>query len=208
MVRMVSGNDNIDASVGLSFSLALFQRYHRTGFLKAEIHHVPGIPGPCKAYIHLIDGFVSSCIIINKRGQHIPSHQSILCQLDDERGPFEWRFQAPSSSPSSDTEKRQITTLRPQKTANHADTPGTRGERATPAHLEIDNRAVPRILSYPQWNMLHTWSPSHKRMLYDVLTAIDGIRTIQEIKMNLSLSDALMQDALHVLLKLKVISLA
>ncbi len=205
MVRMLSGNDNIDASVGLSFSLELFKRYHRTGLLKAEMHHVPGIAGPCKAYIQLIDGFVSSCIIVNRRGQRIPSHQMILCQVDDERGPFEWRFQAASSS-SADTATRQSATVRPKAVSDHNDLSGTHMERTTPVHPGIDDRYVPKILSYPQWNMLHAWSPSQKRMLYDVLIAINGTRTVQEIKTVLPLSNSFVEDALRVLLKLKVIT--
>ena len=206
MVRMLSSNDNIDASVGLSFSLELFKRYHRTGLLKAEMHHVPGISGSCKAYIQLIDGFVSSCIIVNKRGQRIPSHQTILCRVDDERGPFEWRFQAASSSSAADTATRQSAAVRPQAVSDHNDLSRTQLERITKVRSGIDNPSVPKVLSYPQWNMLHAWSPSQKRMLYDVLIAINGTRTVQEIKTVLPLSNSFVEDALRVLLKLKVIT--
>jgi hypothetical protein len=208
MVRMLSGNDNIDASVGLSFSLEIFKRYRRTGLLKAQVHHVPGIPGPCKAYIQLIDGFVSSCIIINKRGQRIPSHQTILCQLDNERGPFEWRFQATQPSPTLEESVKLNAVVRPGKLENRLNVAEPRMKRVESPREALNIGAIPKILSYPQWNMLHAWSPAQKKMLYDILTTIDGTRTIEEIKANLPLSNSFVEDALRVLLMMKVITLS
>ena len=41
--------DHIDASVGLTLSLRLFERYRKNGILQASIRRIPGFRGPCKA---------------------------------------------------------------------------------------------------------------------------------------------------------------
>src|SRR5437016_12664019 len=53
--RCIVGNDWIDASLGLAFSLPLFEQYRKNGLLQAELHHVPGVRGRCKGYLHLVE---------------------------------------------------------------------------------------------------------------------------------------------------------
>jgi hypothetical protein len=89
--------DHIDASLGLAFSLKLFERYKQSGMLQSDIHGAPGIRGRCTAYLQLVGGHVTACTIQDSKGKYYPASQEMLLRLDKEKGPFEWRLTMPSS---------------------------------------------------------------------------------------------------------------
>ena len=91
------GKDRFDASIGLAFSLAVFERYQKSGLLQAELFHVPGIRGHCKGSVTLIRGKVVFCSIVDEYGQQHPTQITRLIQLDNNKGPFGWTLiDAPS----------------------------------------------------------------------------------------------------------------
>ena len=55
--------EGIDASLGLKFSLELFKRYRQNGMLHAVLPHAPGVRGRCKAFLHLVNGEVTSAYL-------------------------------------------------------------------------------------------------------------------------------------------------
>lgn len=178
------GKELFDASVGLAFSLAAFEKYQKSGLLQAELHHVPGISGRCKGYLHVTRGKVGSCYIESKDGQHHAVSSRILIQLDDERGPFAWTL---VDSPAL-TEHE---TVLPQR-APSASTPTS---------------STPKIVALLNLEELHGWALVHKQVLLQVYQAINGQRNVEEVKRMLPLPPYITEEALHVLSTLNVITL-
>jgi hypothetical protein len=175
------GKDHFDASIGLAFSLTAFERYRKNGLLQAELHHVPGIRGRCKGYLQLVEGKVVSCYIEDKDGHRHSTQASILIQLDNERGPFDWTLASlPSPSPSR---------------------PSAAFQRSSQS-----SSPVPRIVGLLDLEKLYGWSPAHKQIVFQVYQTIDGQRSIEEIKRMLPLSPYVTEEALHVLSTLRVIT--
>ncbi len=175
----------MDASVGLTFSLRLFQRYQRNGLLQATVRHVPGIPGACTAYIHLTAGSVTSCYVENKQGQRLPFAVEDLCRIDLERGPFEWIFHQQASSSRS-----QLAAEPPSAPAVDQDA------------------AIPRIIAQIRWDQFNHWTLERKLLLQDVWQSIDGRRSVREIKAGLAYPPQAVNDILQFLLASRVIVLA
>lgn len=173
------GQDHFDASVGLAFSLAAFEKYRKNGLLQSELHNVPGIRGRCKGYLQLAEGKVVSCYIEDKSGQRHAMPTSVLIQLDNERGPFDWTLTAP-----------------PLPTPPKAQSP--RHEPHAPAL---------RITALLDLDKLHGWSPTHKQILFQVYQMIDGQRSIEDIKHMLPFPPYVVEEALHILLTQNVIAL-
>ncbi|HEU5381104.1 MAG TPA: hypothetical protein VFV38_37245 [Ktedonobacteraceae bacterium] len=170
------GTDSFDASIGLAFSLKAFEKYRKNGLLQAEIHHVPGIRGRCKGYLQLIEGKVVMCYIEDKGGYRHAMPISVLIQLDNERGPFDWML-APLAAP------------------HMASTP--RHEPRVP---------TPRIVALLDLEKLAGWSSEHKHILFQVYQAINGQRNVEDIKHALPFPPYVTEEALHVLSTLKVIT--
>jgi len=200
-------NDSIDASVGLAFSLKLFQHYRKSGILQAEMRYVPGVAGSCKAYLRLVDGDVIACYVDDKRKQRYQLSSDFLCTVDNKKGPFEWSFQP------------LITQLSPAKSVS---SPGlllypTPPPQASPAlssrsypglgllSSPIQDWFVPTIISIIDWERLSIWTFEQKQMLYTVLKMIDGRRSVQEIKASVPLTPHLVDETLRILLALQVI---
>jgi len=205
------GKDSIDASVGLTFSLKLFHHYRKSGVLQANMRHVPDVPGRCKAYLQLRDGVVVACFVDDRRGQrhHLPP--DILCQVDDERGPFEWSFQ-PEAAPASSVTSSEASPLFEQPTMP-VQTPTSQSAPMSPQDGEIfspsmQDSAVPTMIAPLDWARLSHWTPQERQLLYTVLQAIDGKQTIQNIKANLPLMPQLIDESLHILLALNVVTLS
>lgn len=178
------GKELLDASIGLAFSLAAFERYQKTGILQAELHHVPGIHGRCQGYLQVTQGKVVSCHIEDKNGQRHTTQLRILLQLDEERGPFSWVFaEAPPLI--------EQTTMQPQHT------PG----------MSTSISPIPKIVALLNLDELHGWRPAHKQILFQVYQAINSRRNVEDIKQELSLPPYIIEEALHVLLTLNVITL-
>jgi hypothetical protein len=175
--------DGIDASLGLAFSLELFKRYQKNGVLQAELPRAFGIPKRCKAFLHLARGEVVSVYLEDQQGQRYSSDKESLCRLDKEKGPFEWVFlpQAPL--------------------AEHASLAGA-SNHVGPA---ISRSPVPTIISAIPYERLVAWTPQQKEALHTLLRAINGVRTVEEIKQLLPFSSDLVDELLRILLELNVI---
>lgn len=173
------GKDRIDASIGLAFSLAIFEQYRNSGLLQAELQKVPGYQGRCKGYLHLIEGKVISCYLEDRIGQRHPTDKSVLIQLDSRRGPFEWSL-TPAPPPPPVIAKRNV-----PHPAQHA--------------------PVPRQIAVLDINRLEGWTSRHKKMLLLVYEAIDGQRSITDIQAEVPLPPEVVEEGLRILLTLKVI---
>lgn len=177
------GKEHFDASIGLAFSLTAFERYRKNGLLQAELHHVPGIRGRCQGVLQLVEGKVISCYIEDKDGHRHSTQTSILVQLDNERGPFDWTLTSlPAPTPST-----------PQATFP------PRSEARLP---------TPKITGLLDLERLYGWSPAHKQIVFQVYQAVDGQRSIDDIKQALPLPPYVTEEALHVLSTLHVITFA
>ncbi len=175
--------DGIDASIGLNFSLGIFKRYRQSGVLQAEIPRIPGLRGRCKASLSLVNGEVVSVCLEDKQGQRHQSDKETLCRIDREKGPFEW-------------------TLIPQSTAHDQPPP------PAPSAYEVQRTSIPKIVSVLTWDRLNAQIPQQREALYTLLTAINGERTVEDIKEAVPFPPELVDDLLRTLLELKVIVLS
>lgn len=180
--------EGIDASLGLKFSLELFKRYKQNGILHAELPRAPGVRGSCKAFIHLIKGEVTSAYLEDKQGKHYPSDKEHLCHLDREKGPFEWTFVHPSTIPG----QSQLISK-------------SQSQALDPPAPSIQSSSIPRIISVLSWERLSAQAPERIEALYALLTAINGERTIENIKEMVPFPRDLIDDLLRMLLALEVI---
>jgi hypothetical protein len=178
------GNDWIDASLGLTFSLPLFERYRKNGQLQAELHHVPGIRGRCKGYLHLVEGKVVSCHIEDRQGQRHQVNIAMLIQLDNERGPFEWML-----VPLPDPPRSSPRDLPPPPSSTEP----------------VLNSPTPQKLGSLDLEKLEGWTHRQKMMLSIVFEVVDGQRTVEDIKTDVPLPPNVVEEALRILLALKAI---
>lgn len=174
-------NDGIDASLGLAFSLELFKRYQQNGMLQAELPRAFGIPRRCKALLQLARGEVVSVYLEDQHGQRYSSDKESLCRLDREKGPFEWIL-LPQAQPLED----------PGLFNQHTSSP--------------PQSPVPAIISPLPQERLLTWTFQQKEALYTLLRAINGERTVEEIKRKLPFSPELADELLRILLELNVVN--
>lgn len=181
----------MDASVGLTFSLQLFQRYRRSGVLQAKIRYLPGVEGACTAYVHLAAGSVTACYLKNKDGQYLSFSLEKLCQIDHERGPFKWIFQ-PQHSVSG-----------PQAPVSPSVQPLTSAS-SLPAELDA---CIPRVIAPLRWEQCKDWTSEQRILLQAVWKSINGKRTIQEVKASLPYPPQMVNDVLQILLRWRIIVL-
>ena len=174
------GNDPLDVGVGLAFSLSILERFQRNGLLQAELNHVPGIKGRCMGYLQLSQGKVVSCSI-EKNGQHQLIGKDVLVRIDNERGPFEWKL-TPLPEPPSPTQ--------------HIEQPIQEMHSPIPRKTALLERELERLTG---------WTSTQKYMLSAVYDAIDGRRSIDEIKREVPLTSGSTDEALRILLALRVI---
>jgi hypothetical protein len=177
------GEEQIDASLGLAFSLTVFERYRRSGLLQAELHHVPGVRGRCKGCLHLVEGKVALCSLENPQGQRQPINMDVLIQLDSRRGPFEW-----SLTPLPPPPQVSVGTVTRESSA-----------RLT-ANVSIPRQAAPLNVE-----KLEGWTPRQRKMLTLVFDAIDGQRTVDAILAETPLPSTVVEEALRILLSMRVI---
>lgn len=183
----------MDASVGLTFSLRLFQRYQRNGILQAEIRHVSGMQGPCTAYIHLTTGSVTACYVENKQGQRLSFSIEELCRIDLEKGPFAWVFHQQSSSPSQSQKAAPSSTQPPPYFSSPPST---------------QDASVPRAIAQLRWEQFNSWTLEQKLLLQHIWQSIDGKRTIRDIKVSLPYPPQAVDEVLQILANLRIIVLA
>jgi hypothetical protein len=189
----ISGNavskDRIDASVGLSFSLKLLQRYRSNGVLQAKLHHVPGIRGQCMAYIYLSQGTVVTCYAEDLHGQRQQMAIDIFIRVDNERGPFEWTFQTQNAAQ-----------------ANPSPASEAQSTNSAPARAELSDSLTPVVVAPLPWDRLGNWTLEQKQMLYNVWRAVDGRHTVQEIKASVGLPPQVVEELLKILLSFHIIN--
>jgi hypothetical protein len=173
--------DRIDASAGLAFSLTVFERYRKTGQLQAELHHVPRIRGRCMGYLDLIEGKVVACYLEDKQGRRHQVSKEMLIHLDSEKGPFEWSLKTTQTSSSYPT--------KPPYPVTHAPVP----RRIAPLETE---------------KLGGEWTPLQKMMLSAVYETIDGQRSVDAIKATVSLPPKIVDEALYILVCLRVITIS
>jgi hypothetical protein len=188
--------DGIDASLGLEFSLELFKRYKSSGKLQADVNRLPGVKGRGTVFLSLVDGIVVSCYFEDKNGVQSSITRDALVRLDNEKGPFEWRFHSSAPPPA----KKPITS--PSVPSGYYQTPVSRSNP-----FLLTDFAVPKIIAPLDWKQLRTWTIQQQQMLAFVWRLIDGERSVQDLKAAAkgSLSESVVEEALHVLLQLKVI---
>ncbi len=183
----------MDASVGLTFSLQLFQRYKRSGILQATIRHMPGVQGVCTAYVHLTAGSVTACYLENKHGQRLSYALEELQRVDHDRGPFEWIFQ-PLQHPTSSSQTSALPSAQPL---------------AKTSSLPPDLGAlIPRAVAPLRWDQFNHWTNEQRLLLQYVWKSIDGKRTVQDVKVSLSYPPEMVDEVLEILLTLRIIILA
>lgn len=181
----------MDASVGLTFSLQLFQRYRRSGVLQAKIRYISGIQGACIAYVHLTAGSVTACYLKNEQGQHLSFSLEKLCQIDHERGPFKWIFQP--QQPASRSPAPASPSVQPLTSTS-----------SLPAELDA---LIPKVVAPLRWEQFNDWTSEQRALLQHVWKSIDGKRTIQDVKVSLPYSPQMVNDILQILLTLHIIVL-
>jgi hypothetical protein len=173
----------LDASVGLAFSLSLFGRYRKSGRLQAELHHVPGIRGSCIAYLDLVEGKLTSCYVKDNGGQSRPIEKATLIRVDNERGPFEWKLQSISD-------------------------PSTPAPSIPGIYQKEQYSPTPKTIAPLNLEQLRGWTPHSKFMLTMVYNAINGQKTISEIKQEVPLQAHDIEEALRILQTLHIITIA
>lgn len=172
--------DSFDASLGLAFSLTIFERYRKNGLLQAELQHIPGFRGRCRVYIQLVEGKVTACIIEDKNAERHSVALHLLIRVDNERGPFEWKLVPLPSPPSA--------------------TPHT--------HILPDQRQssfIPRVIAPLDIRRLEGWTTKQILMVKLVYEVINGQKTIYDIQQDVPLPPAVVEEALRVLVALQVI---
>lgn len=183
--------NSMDASVGLTFSLQLFQRYRRNGILQASIRHMPGVQGARIAYIQLIAGSVTACYLEDKHGQRTTVSIESLCQVDHDWGPFEWVFQPQSAPVRSQTSSLFPAGLPPDPSSGPPDT----------------DLLIPRVVASLRMDQFKHWTPEQRMLLQQVWQYIDGKRTIQDMKAGLPYPPQVVQDVVQILLTASLIVL-
>lgn len=176
------GDSRFDASTGLAFSLELFGKYRKNGLLQAELHHVPHIAGHCRGYLQLVEGKVTSCYVEDKNGQRHLISQQILIDVDERRGPFDWSLQPLPAPPSPALFMSALV--------------GRNEEKQQP---------TPQRIALLELDQLTGWSHTQKRLLATVYAAIDGRRTLEEVKRVVPLPPHVTDEVLRTLLALSVI---
>jgi hypothetical protein len=152
--------------------------------LQAVLHHVPGVRGHCKGYLHLVEGKVVASYLEDKEARRFPVGKEALCRLDNEKGPFEWSFYPLPAPPT------------PKATL-----------RSGPLPYMEQRSPTPRRVASLDVNQLEGWSMKQRLMVTIVFETIDGQHTIEEIKANVPLLYEVTDEALRILLALKVIVL-
>lgn len=178
------GTEFFDASIGLAFSLAAFEKYKKNGLLQAELHHVPGIPGRCKGYVRITQGKVIDSSIEDKYGQRHIIQLQLLIQVDNDKGPFGW-----------------ILTEAPQPVTQHSPVPAPHSSQ-----VPISASSIPKIIALLNLEQLSSWTPAHKQVLFQVYQAIDSRSNIERLKQILPFPPYLTEEALHILLTLHIIT--
>jgi hypothetical protein len=186
---MGDSGEAFDASVGLAFSLKVFETYRKSGVFSAEIRALPGFRGKSTAHVELTQGKVVACYVVDRAGERSPIRLHILLQLDEEKGPFGWVFHP---------------TSRPAPVASPAEPP----RRATGSPPTAPLSPIPQLLVRTlDPGQLQAWTVQQQQCIYTVFIHIDGKHSINEIKQQVPLPPAVIDEVIRILLLLRIIAL-
>ena len=180
--------NSIDASIiGLQATLQLLQQYYQSGILQADISSTSHTSGLRVAYITINEGNIVSCYIQDEFEHRLPTEIAKLLALDAKAGPLAWRFLPPQQGPRPET--RALPAVRPQ-----------------PASQQLTSYAVPRRIANLDLSWITTWLPQQKRILRMVYSMVDGQRSVAIIERSVPIPNAIVQEALVILIAMQVIT--
>lgn len=183
---MTDWSESFDASVGLAFSLRAFETYHKSGTLSAEIRSMPGVRGRCTVYLELAQGKIVACYSLDQRGQRRASDPQDLILLDQEKGPFGWVFKAntaPLAASAPEPVQQQPDAIMP--------------------HSPIPHPLVPFLNPA----LIQQWTPQQQGCIQMIFSMANGQTTVDEMKKQISLPPAVVDDVIRILLSLGAIAL-
>ncbi len=189
-------NNEIDASLGLAFSLELFKRYKRSGVFYAEVWRIPNLQGKAIAFLYLINGVTTSSYIEDLNGKRYPVSENDLIQIDRDKGPFAWSLKVAFDQPFL-PQTQQVSEIRPDS------------QKAEPVASRLADTTVPVIIAPIGQEQFSSWTAQQQQVLYTIWHAIDGKRSVKDIKAITSATIPAMavEEALLVLLKLKIVAM-
>jgi hypothetical protein len=186
---MGDSGEAFDASVGLAFSLKVFETYRKSGVFSAEIRALPGFRGKSTAYVELTLGKVVACSIVDRSGERKPLKLQALLQWDEERGPFGWVFHpASQQAPAPTMAEPPSRASGPSKTIPLSPIPQLLVRSLDPAQLQ-------------------PWTIQQQQCIYTVFIHIDGKHSVDEIKQQIPLPPAVIDEVIRILLLLRIIAL-
>ncbi len=107
------GLDGIEASLGLASALSILKQYQETGTLQGKISIARFLKTiRCQCTIHIENGDVTSCQLVDEQGFPLLMEIDRLIQIDQKRGPFEWSFHAQYSPTPSTLISNPIVSIR------------------------------------------------------------------------------------------------
>lgn len=168
------GQDSVDVSLGLVFSLELLRQHQQTGTLRGNIPVTQFLK--TKRYQCLIrveSGQVVSYTLIDDQGQAHPIDQESLLRIDAKKGPFNWTFYPQPKAAYSPS----LPTPAP------APTPSTMPVPLPAGVSTIKDNAIPvRLQPGLQLSWLTSWQESEIKFLQQLFSLINGQHTVHDIK--------------------------
>ena len=132
-----------------------------TGSLYSEFQHISGVRGRCQVFLHIEQGTVKSCLIMNERGNEIASGEAAIKLIQSQV--LEWHYTESEASPAA---RRDTHPLLPQVTPPRLRNTGPLRQPSVPALRSPIPRRIYRV-------------PQHEFMLWprlyrSVYSLIDG----------------------------------
>jgi hypothetical protein len=137
----------------------------------------------------------------------------VLTRLDDERGPFEWAFHPQEeraeniAALSSNVPMEDLSTRfeQPPMMPSFPRSPF----QASPAESNkvLHDGAIPVITNVLALDRLENWTLQQKQTFLAILRAIDGKRSVRDMKVALQLPPVMVEEALRLLLSWNTIAL-
>ena len=193
--------DYMDASIGLQFSLELLKRYRESGLLQAQISGLPGISGKGNVEITILQGDVTSCLARDQQGRPFRVDLEVLLRLEKVRGPFGWNL-----FPFTQGEQRVPV---PQHLSHSLprQEPGLLGENTLQTG-QLSSYLIPCITAKLRFKQVAAWTPNQKHALLTIYSLVDGKRTVEDIKRDVSFSSQYVEKGLRVLAGINVIRIS
>lgn len=162
----------IDASLGLDVALMTLQRLRKSGILKAEVSHIPGVRGRCRCSIEIVGGKITSCTVEDTAGSRYSVGVDVVIATNQKRGPFTWSYHPQTSSqalPSPTSIIQASPSVRNPYQYQQPDEVITRYTIPVPLKKAVDA------------SLLSHLSANEKVMLGWIISLVDGQRTVEAI---------------------------